>query len=73
MTNSEKLKRIAEIIESVDHRCMAADGSVTATLEEMRQDEISEIYELASRRAYKADAKWNGLGIPPHMRMLEDD
>jgi len=21
----------------------------------------------------KSDHQWNGLGIPPHMRMLEDD
>lgn len=42
-----RLKRIAEIIEHVDNRCMAADGPVTPTLEEMRQDEISEIYALA--------------------------
>ncbi len=42
-----RLHRIAEIIEGVDQRCMAADGPVTPTLKEMRQDEISEIYKLA--------------------------
>jgi hypothetical protein len=49
MTNKERLKRIAEIIERVDNRCMAADGPVTPTLQEMEQDEISEIYKLASQ------------------------
>jgi len=38
---------IAQIIEDVDHRCMAADGPVTPTLEEMTQAEMSRIYKLA--------------------------
>ena len=45
-----RLRRIAEIIEAVDNRCMAVDGPVTTTLNEMRQREISEIYELAKGR-----------------------
>jgi len=45
-----RLRRIAEIIETVDGRCLAADGPVTATLNEMTQQEISEIYELAKGR-----------------------
>lgn len=48
MTNEERLKRITEIIEAVDNRCMAVDGPVTPTLQEMTQNEISEIYQLAS-------------------------
>lgn len=48
MNPEERLKRIAEIIEAVDRRCMAADGPVTPTLSEMQQEEISEIYELAT-------------------------
>ncbi len=47
LTPKERLEHIVEIIESVDQRCMAADGPVTPTLNEMRQEEISEIYELA--------------------------
>lgn len=43
---SRRLGRIREIIESVDNRCIAADGPVTPTLEEMTQEEMSEIYEL---------------------------
>lgn len=58
MTNSEKLKRIAEIIESVDQRCMAADGPVTRTLEEMTQAEMSEIYSLASNKDNQPDAEY---------------
>lgn len=43
-----RLAKIAAIIEAVDNRCAAADGPVTPTLREMRQDELSEIYQLAS-------------------------
>lgn len=41
------LARIRAIIEAVDNRCMAADGPVSRTLEEMTQDEISRIYALS--------------------------
>jgi hypothetical protein len=47
MTPEERLKRIAQIIWDVDNRCSAVDGPVTQTLEEMTQDEISEIWELS--------------------------
>lgn len=47
ITKSKRLRRIAEIIEDVDNRCMAADGPVTPTLQEMTQKEMSEIYGLA--------------------------
>lgn len=57
MTNKERLKRIAEIIEAVDNRCMAVDGPVTPTLQEMTQKEILEIYNLASHKADSADKK----------------
>ena len=49
MTDKERLRKIAEIIEAVDNRCMAVDGPVTPTLQEMTQDEIAEIYRLAKR------------------------
>ena len=39
--------RIAQIIESVDQRCMAHEGPVARTLDEMTQKEISAIYALA--------------------------
>ena len=42
-----RLARIAEIIERVDARCLAADGPVTPTLREMTQSELSEIYAAA--------------------------
>ena len=47
MTPLQRLKKIAEIIEGVDNRCMAVDGPVTPTLQEMTQKEISKIYRLA--------------------------
>lgn len=46
-----KLKKIASIIDDVDNRCLAADGAVTRTLEEMTQEEISKIYNLATKRS----------------------
>ena len=48
-----RLAKIAEIIEAVDNRCMAADGPVTPTLQEMTQTELSAIYAIA-RQAVKA-------------------
>ena len=42
-----RLAEIAEIIERVDNRCMAVDGPVPSTLQEMTQEEISKIYKLA--------------------------
>lgn len=42
-----RLAAIANTIEVVDNRCMAVDGPVTPTLQEMTQAEISEIYQLA--------------------------
>jgi len=43
----KRLKQIAEIIERVDNRCMARDGPVGKTIEEMTDKEIIQIYELA--------------------------
>ena len=57
MTDAEKLKRIAEIIEHVDNRCAAVDGPVTPTLQEMSQNEISEIYLLASQKEKNVKSK----------------
>lgn len=52
-----RLRRIARIIEAVDGRCMAADGPVTPTLQEMNQGEISEIYALAIGRPVPVAAR----------------
>lgn len=46
-TPEGRLARIAEIIEAVDQRCLAADGPVTSTLHEMTPSEIVEVYRLA--------------------------
>jgi len=46
-TSMVRLRRIKQIIEDVDNRCMTADGPVTPTLKEMTQDEISRIYALS--------------------------
>ena len=43
-----RLNRIAEIIEMVENRCMASDGPVGRTISEMTNDELKEIYRLAT-------------------------
>lgn len=48
MTPQKKLDKISGIIEHVDDRCLLVDGPVSQTLQEMTQEEISEIYELSS-------------------------
>lgn len=47
LTSTQRLQKIAIIIENVENRCMCVDGPVTATLKEMTQEEISKIYKLA--------------------------
>jgi len=44
------LNQIAAIIESVDDRCMAADGPVSRTADEMTDTEWQTIYRLATGR-----------------------
>ena len=48
---ARRLRRIAEIIEYVDERALAADGPVPTTLEEMTDDEMRQIYFLAKGKA----------------------
>lgn len=50
LTELQRLFKIAEIIENVDNRCLAVDGDVTPTLQEMTQKEISQIYRLVKGR-----------------------
>jgi len=49
-SNRKRLDEIAEIIESVDDRCLAADGPVTKTREEITDEEMRKIYRLAKIR-----------------------
>lgn len=48
-TATERLRRIAVILEAVDARCLAADGPVPKTRELITDDELREIYLLATR------------------------
>lgn len=50
MDMRRRLDRIVAIIEFVENRCMAVDGPVTPTLQEMTQAELSQIYMLARGR-----------------------
>lgn len=47
MKPETRLERIAQIIESIDDRCLASDGPVTETRLEMTPEEMKDIYRLA--------------------------
>ena len=55
----ERLKRITEIIDRVEQRCIAADGPITNTRLEMTDSELRSIYHLAagSYRKKKKEAR----------------
>ncbi len=42
-----RLYSIKEIIDGVENRCMAVDGPVTNTRDEMSDEELRRIYRLA--------------------------
>ena len=42
-----RLDGIVQIIEAVDRRCMAADGPVTQTKDEITAEELKKIYRIA--------------------------
>jgi len=48
-SDAKRLREIADILEAVDNRCMAVDGPVTPTKDEIRADELRTIYRLAKR------------------------
>jgi hypothetical protein len=48
--DERRLEEIANIIEAVDRRCMAADRVVPATKEEITGEELRRIYLLATRK-----------------------
>lgn len=50
MTDKQRLNEIAQILEWVDNRCMAADGPVTLTKDEITTEELRRIYQLAKGR-----------------------
>ena len=52
MTDAERLKAIQNIILHVENRCMACDGPVTNTREEMTDRELQEIYLLTGGKIY---------------------
>ena len=49
LTSVEKLNKIREIIETVENRCMAADGPVGPTNQEITDQEIRQIYRLTTQ------------------------
>lgn len=53
MDVADRLEKIADILERVDNRCMAADGPVTKTRHEITDAEYRQIYRLAKKRVRK--------------------
>ena len=53
MTPTQRLEKIKQIIEDVDNRAMAIDGSCSTTLQVMTQKEISMIYKLSVNKKQK--------------------
>lgn len=47
MTGVEFAKLFVETIHGVEQRCMAADGPVTPTSEEINDDELRTLYKAA--------------------------
>jgi hypothetical protein len=50
MRDRDKLLRLTErfndIVERVENRCMAVDGPVTPTLQEMQESELRELWRI---------------------------
>jgi hypothetical protein len=61
---ADRLYEIAEIIEAVDQRCMAADGAVAFTRDEITTAEIRRIYELATQPLRSGDVRGIDAGDP---------
>lgn len=51
---AEACLKVKGIIESVENRCMAADGPVTPTRQEITDAELRDIYEAVSAALAKA-------------------
>ena len=49
-TPEMRLKAIAEILEVVDNRCMAVDGPVSKTKDEITDNEFRRIYLLSKAK-----------------------
>lgn len=48
------LQEILNVIETVEARCMAADGPVTPTHQEITDGELRKIYKLAGGKVRRA-------------------
>ena len=49
MSDRDEMKRFNEIVDTVESRCMAIDGPVTPTLQEMRETELAELWRIVQR------------------------
>lgn len=50
---AQRLRAIADLIEAVDNRCLAADGPVTKFQDEVTDAELRKLYQLATGAAPK--------------------
>lgn len=51
-TPAQRLAAIAQILQAVDARCMAADGPVTLTRLEITDEELRRIYVFATESTF---------------------
>jgi hypothetical protein len=58
-TPTQRLRAIAQILEDVDNRCMAVDGPVDQTRDEITDEEYRRIYVLATNKIRKIQARKN--------------
>ena len=49
MSDRDEMKWFNEIVDTVESRCMAIDGPVTPTLQEMRETELAELWRIVQR------------------------
>lgn len=70
MTPIKRLKKIAELIEAVDNRAIAADGPVPPTRQEITDAEMRTIYRLAKMKSPKTRDTREGQkpNKPAHLR-----
>lgn len=63
-------QEIIDVIERVENRCMAVDGPVTPTTEELSEDELRTIYQSA-KRGLSATSTLPGKTSPGPIEMIE--
>lgn len=56
----EHIERFFQLVDDIENRCMASDGPVTPTLQEMQEEELSEIWHII-KLFYDDQKEWQRL------------